>query len=410
VAMSARNIAVACLLLATLTLPSPSAAAPPLELKPGKPSAAHRTELPPPTDLEQPPADAQHFASGLITRVLRPGSGGRPATRNDLITVHYTVWTRGDGQTVDTTRTVGKPKTIRVGRGFEGFQEAVTTMVEGEKLRAWIPADLAYGDAPRMPQGDLVVDVELVAIRRGPEPPPDLAAPPTAASRSASGLTWLVLQPGSGDRSPGPADVVVARYEAWSTDGVLLDDAYFEDEPSIFTMDRAIPGLVEAFSTMVPGEKRRLWLPAELTSLADGSGYDRPVVFDVEMIAVSERPQTPPDVHAPPADAETTPLGVSYRILRPGKGQRRPDYGDTIEVEYAGWTVDGAMFDASYKHGRPGTFKVDDSMPLGWNDAMRAMVVGEKRRIWIPANLAYGDVEGRPKGMLVFDVELKAIH
>ena len=60
-------------------------------------------------------------------------------------------------------------------------------------------------------------------------------------------------------------------------------------------------------------------------------------------------------------------------------------------------------------HGIDSTFATNQNKPMGWNEAMRLMVVGEKRRIWIPEDLAYGNVEGRPQGMLIFDVELLEI-
>ena len=55
--------------------------------------------------------------------------------------------------------------------------------------------------------------------------------------------------------------------------------------------------------------------------------------------------------------------------------------------------------------GEPTTFPLNRVIP-GWTEGVQLMVVGEKRRFWIPENLAYGGAAGAPKGMLVFDVEL----
>ena len=112
----------------------------------------------------------------------------------------------------------------------------------------------------------------------------------------------------------------------------------------------------------------------------------------------------PPDVAAPPADAPKTESGLATKVLAKGKGDTHPQPQDKVKVHYTGWTTDGKMFDSSVKRGRPSVFGVKQVIP-GWTEGLQLMVEGEKRRMWIPAKLAY---EGRhgPQGMLVFDVEL----
>ena len=161
---------------------------------------------------------------------------------------------------------------------------------------------------------------------------------------------------------------------------------------------------------MAPGQKVRLWAPEELINLREPARYEGMHVVDVELLRFIDKPQTPADVSAPPANAIRTDTGLAYTVLQPGSGTRRPRANDTVKVLYAGWTADGAIFDSAYSHGQPGTFRLDDKMPLGWNEALRMMVVGEKRRIWIPEELAYAGAEDRPEGMLIFDVELLAIE
>jgi FKBP-type peptidyl-prolyl cis-trans isomerase len=118
----------------------------------------------------------------------------------------------------------------------------------------------------------------------------------------------------------------------------------------------------------------------------------------------------PPDVKAPPADAKKTASGLAYKVLTPGKGKDKPALTDTVQVHYTGWTTDGRMFDSSVKRGAPAKFPVGGVIK-GWTEALQLMVVGEKTRLWIPSQLAYGDTpgSGRPQGMLVFDVELLEI-
>jgi peptidylprolyl isomerase len=66
------------------------------------------------------------------------------------------------------------------------------------------------------------------------------------------------------------------------------------------------------------------------------------------------------------------------------------------------------MFDSSVQRGQPASFDLDKVIP-GWTEGIPLMTLGEKRRFWIPKELAYNDRPGAPAGMLVFDVELVAI-
>lgn len=76
-------------------------------------------------------------------------------------------------------------------------------------------------------------------------------------------------------------------------------------------------------------------------------------------------------------------------------------------MHYTGWTTDGEEFDSSVARGEPATFTLDGVI-RGWTEGVQMMVEGEKRRFWIPAELAYGNSTrpDAPHGMLVFDIEL----
>ena len=115
----------------------------------------------------------------------------------------------------------------------------------------------------------------------------------------------------------------------------------------------------------------------------------------------------PADVAKPPADALKTPSGIASKVLSVGLGSFHPNAQSTVTVHYTGWTIDGKMFDSSVVRGEPMTFKLSEVIP-GWTEGVQLMLKGEKRRFWIPGNLAYGDNPdpGMPKGTLVFDIEL----
>lgn len=116
-------------------------------------------------------------------------------------------------------------------------------------------------------------------------------------------------------------------------------------------------------------------------------------------------PDTPQDVKAPPADSIKTASGLASKVLKAGTGEKKPGKADTVTVHYSGWTTDGKMFDSSVQRGHPASFPLNRVIK-GWTEGLQLMVEGEKRRFWIPVELAYNNMPGRPAGMLVFDVEL----
>ena len=91
-------------------------------------------------------------------------------------------------------------------------------MVEGEKRRLWMPAALAYGNAPGGPSEDLVLDLELMAIPEPPPAPPDVKAPPKDATKLASSLAYKILSHGNGDKHPTATSRVTIDYTAQKLD------------------------------------------------------------------------------------------------------------------------------------------------------------------------------------------------
>lgn len=113
----------------------------------------------------------------------------------------------------------------------------------------------------------------------------------------------------------------------------------------------------------------------------------------------------PPDVAAPPADAARTASGLASKVVKAGTGTIHPTAASTVKVHYTGWLTNGEPFDSSVVRGEPIEFALTRVIP-GWTEGLQLMVIGEKRRFWIPQALAYDGQPGAPAGMLVFDVEL----
>ena len=105
------------------------------------------------------------------------------------------------------------------------------------------------------------------------------------------------------------------------------------------------------------------------------------------------------------------PDGLQYLVLTNGTGAM-PSASDTVTVNYRGTLLDGTEFDSSYKRGQPASFPVGGVIH-GWTEALQKMNTGSKWKLFIPANLAYGE-QGRPgippNSTLIFEVELVSIQ
>ena len=121
--------------------------------------------------------------------------------------------------------------------------------------------------------------------------PADVAAPPPGIARTASDITYAVLEPGTGARHPTASDRVSVHYTGWTTDGHMFDSSVARGEPAEFPLDHVIPGWTEGVQLMTEGEKVRFWIPGALA-------YDRPgqeqspnvphgtLVFDVQLLRI----------------------------------------------------------------------------------------------------------------------------
>jgi peptidylprolyl isomerase len=293
--------ALACLLAATGAACTDKTGADAGADKPAE-AAADQTTTPPPTETAVPPkietpadvaaapADAQKTASGLATKVLKPGTGSEHPKPTDRVTVHYSGWTT-DGQMFDSSVMRGQPATFPLNGVIAGWTEGVQLMTAGEKRRLWIPEELAYKGRPGAPAGMLVFDVELISFMSPPPPPEtpkDVAAPPADAAKTTSGLASKVLQAGKGQKHPAATDVVTVHYSGWTTDGKMFDSSIVRGEPISLPLNGVIPGWSEGVQLMVEGEKRRLWIPEALAYKGQPGAPAGMLVFDIELLTIGQ--------------------------------------------------------------------------------------------------------------------------
>lgn len=111
---------------------------------------------------------------------------------------------------------------------------------------------------------------------------------------------------------------------------------------------------------------------------------------------------------------EKSASGLEWEILQPGTGNS-PRTGSTVTVHYTGWLNEngqaGRKFDSSVDRGQKFSFRIGVGMVIaGWDEGVMGMKVGEKRRLYIPSDLAYGPYGAGnvipPHAALIFDVEL----
>lgn len=108
---------------------------------------------------------------------------------------------------------------------------------------------------------------------------------------------------------------------------------------------------------------------------------------------------------------KVTPSGLQYMVVTEGKGNS-PKATDTVKVHYKGTLLNGKEFDSSYKRNEPASFPVNGVIK-GWTEALQLMKPGAKYKLWIPADIAYGErgagQDIGPNSTLTFEVELLEI-
>lgn len=107
---------------------------------------------------------------------------------------------------------------------------------------------------------------------------------------------------------------------------------------------------------------------------------------------------------------DETPSGLRYKILQNGDGKQATK-GAMVSVHYKGQLLDGTVFDSSYKRKQPIDFAIGVGQVIaGWDEGIQLLKVGDKARLVIPSNLAYGEAGAGgvipPNATLIFDVEL----
>ena len=249
-------------------------------------------------------------ASGLKFEILREGRGNTPA-KGERFTVEFTLYNER-GQLVSTSiapeirRIVGRRGGDLGGPRF--MTEAIGMMRVGERVRLQVPAELCYGKEGHghlvPPNSTTFWVLELLRLDPAPKPrkvPEFQRLSRHKAKKTASGLRYEIVEPGSG-RRPKLSDAIEIHYAGWVSTGKMFDESFTGGVPLEIPLGRTIgvgenkrlslvAGLLEGVLLMPVGAVYRFALPPGLGYglqglRSRGIGPNRRLYFYVELVSV----------------------------------------------------------------------------------------------------------------------------
>lgn len=233
---------------------------------------------------------------------------------------------------------------------------------------------------------------------------------------TASGLKYIIWKKGNG-ATPENGDNVSVHYAGRLLSGAPFDNSYDRGQPFTFPLGggRVIQGWDEGIKYLSVGDSATLIIP----SLLGYGGTERPtipanstLIFDVQLMDVKKIIKPVP-FETKGLDTISTGTGLRYIRLNKTDGAS-VTAGSTVAVHYTGYLYDGKVFDSSVSRGEPISFPIGVGRVIkGWDEGISLLKVGEKARLLIPYQLAYGDRGAggmiQPRTNLIFDVELISV-
>lgn len=379
------------------------------------PPSAAATPRPggPPGEVGKPPGTAEIRPSGVAVVILKPGSGELEIGEFDRISVNYSTWLEG-GKLYFSTNTRRAPTNFDMPQMSPGLRDGMVGMRKGEVRRLWIPAALARANE-RSPRGPVLTEIEVLAIAKGTPPvpaPPDVAEAPADAEQLPTGVRYRVLAPPTGNFMPDIHDRVTVRMTSWDSSGKMLESSTRHGGTDAMVAGQAPPGVALVLAEMKTGEKRRIWVPLEVARQRP-SQHTLPLVYDLELVEVVDMPE-PPDapkqLTPPKRGVKRTESGIAYKVLKKGRGKLKPPLPKTkVALLLSGWTTEGTLIASTVMNDRAYVARVRSMIPA-FKEIVPTMVIGEKRRLWIPAELAFKGQPGKPQGDVIYDIEVAGIH
>jgi peptidylprolyl isomerase len=321
------------------------------------------------------------FGGGLKYADLSEGEG-EPVKDGDVVEVRYTARVKADRKPFEGNVNNDRPA-LRFVVGdhqvVQGFDAGVVGMKSGGKRKLYVPSTLGYGSrglTDKVPaNADLVYEVELLKIDR---------------------IGIEDTHTGNGPEVTRYSSVLV-DLRGMDSSGAVFSETAGHGPPMRFVIGSApVRGLDLGLLGMKQGGGRRITIPPELAVFRGARPASAPadaeLVYEVELLQV---------------------VSLEVEDLKSGSG-RAVRTGDRVSVHYTGTLkANGQKFDSSLDRAQPFEFQVGGGQVIkGWELGVVGMKVGGKRKLIIPADLAYGDhARGSipPGSDLVFEIELLAI-
>jgi peptidylprolyl isomerase len=355
-------------------------------------------------------------ASGLEYTITEKGNGKKPQN-GDKVVVHYTGRLTND-TVFDSSVKRGQPFDFKLGAGqvIKGWDEAFLLLQEGDKATIKFGPELGYGSQAtgKIPANStLIFDVELLQVIEGVHPW-DVKGKDTL--KTASGLKYIKVKENPKGEPVLPGTLAEFHYSGYLLDGKPFDSSVERGKPVSVKVGQGqlMPGWDEGLALMKVGEKVKLIIPSALALGAAGYPPVIPpnadLVLDIEMLSV-KKVQAPIPFDTTGLQAKITPSGLKYYEVKKSGSPIKATPGKTVSVHYTGYLADGKIFDTSIERGEPFEFPLGQGYVIkGWDEGIALMSVGDKLRLVIPYQLAYGEAGHPPaipaKADLTFDVEL----
>lgn len=354
--------------------------------------------------------------SGLEYTITEKGSGKKPAI-GDKVVVHYTGKLTND-TVFDSSLNRGQPFTFVLGAGqvIKGWDEAFQLLQVGDKATIKFGPELGYGAQATgsIPANStLIFDIELLDVIEGIKPW-DVSGKDTL--KTASGLQYVMVKENKAGEQVMVGSKATVHYSGYFLDGKKFDSSVERGQPFSLKVGggQVIKGWDEGLALLRKGEKAKFIIPYNLAYGEQGRPPVIPqksdLIFDVEIVDV-ETIEAPQLYDVKNLEAKKTESGLVYYEVNRAASTNRAAAGKSVKVHYSGYLADGKMFDSSVERGDPIEFSLGVGQVIrGWDEGIALMNVGDKFRLVIPYQLAYGE-EGRApvipaKAELTFDVEL----
>jgi peptidylprolyl isomerase len=226
-----------------------------------------------------------------------------------------------------------------------------------------------------------------------------------------SGFSYQITKKGNGIK-PSVNDIVKVHYKLLLEDSTLVDNSYDRGEPATFKLGagQVIKGWDIAIPEFAVGDEVVLVLPPEL-GYGDRTAGQIPanseLIFELKIVDVTPAPK--PFVLSSNAEVTETESGLKIAVIENGRGPRLAK-GMRVVVHYTGFFDDMSVFDSSVERKEPVELILGRSMVIkGWEEGLTYLRQGDKARLWVPYELAYGE-PGRgpipPRTDLIFDIEI----